>query len=307
MSTNALPDFLRTMIDKPPVAGTGVHQWLFKVARQLHTHYPATEIVRVLETAVAQCGRNVSHNEIVEAVRNSIPCAWQPRNPGAPIQAVSKWPRVNQEQREAIIRDGPGLCALWETSPIRIEDNEPHTEAIIDQLFPGNPLLCVGKYIPDGDGATKHYTKPRTAWCDLHQWELIVPSPMSAPTGLTQEGKESAHSLNNTGDRRFLVCEFDTGSTDNHAGLLLHLGTFAPLCLAVHSGGKSLHGWFFCAGVADDTVLKFFRYAVSLGADPATWSLCQFVRMPGGCRGKDKHGKDIRQVVFFFNPRPIHA
>src|SRR5205823_15123202 len=45
----------------------------------------------------------------------------------------------------AIGRDGGGLVDLWEVSPIRLEDNAAHTEALIDALFPGNPLLCCGK------------------------------------------------------------------------------------------------------------------------------------------------------------------
>jgi hypothetical protein len=39
------------------------------------------------------------------------------------------------------------------------------------------------------------------------------------------------------------------------------------------------------------------RYAVSLGADAATWTRSQFVRMPDGLR---ENGN--RQVVYFFNP-----
>jgi hypothetical protein len=31
---------------------------------------------------------------------------------------------------------------LWECSPVRF--GSPHPEAIIDTIFPGNPLLCVG-------------------------------------------------------------------------------------------------------------------------------------------------------------------
>ncbi len=38
------------------------------------------------------------------------------------------------------------------------------------------------------------------------------------------------------------------------------------------------------------------RYAVSLGADPATWTRSQFVRLPGGVRDNGK-----RQPVLFFN------
>ena len=118
----------------------------------------------------------------------------------------------------------------------------------------------------------------------MAQLQLIVPSPMTSRTGLTKDGRESKHTLSNTGPRRFLICEFDTGTTDQHAALLIHLAGYAPMVCAVHSGGKSLHGWFFVEGEPEDRILKFFRYAVSLGADPATWPCSQFVRMPDGRR-----------------------
>lgn len=125
---------------------------------------------------------------------------------------------MNQGQREATIRDGGGLADLWELSPIRIEDNDPHTEEIIDWLFPCNALLCCGESNAVFD------TRPRNAWRgELSRLALIVPSPMSAPTGLTKEGKESAHALSNTGPRRFLIVEFDQGTLDEHAALLGHL------------------------------------------------------------------------------------
>ena len=54
------------------------------------------------------------------------------------------------------------------------------------------------------------------------------------------------------------------------AALLLHLAEIkAPLALAVHSGGKSLHGWFYCADVPEESVWRTFQYAVLLGADRA--------------------------------------
>lgn len=288
--THELPQFLNDLLNTPPRAGEGVHNWLFRVARQLHAHLPAAEIVGRLQDRVAGCGRHVSRKEIEDAVKNSIPCAWQPKGHAAPV-AVAPWPNINAEQRAAIIRDGGGLPDLWEESRIRIESNEPKTEAIIDALFPGNTLLCCGNSNWEFD------TKPRENWRgQLEHLQLIVPSPMTALKGLTKEGKESAHALNNTGPRRFLVAEFDTGTADEHAGLILHLGTVAPLVCAVHSGGKSLHGWFYVQGQPEYKVLKFFRYAVSLGADPATWTRSQFVRMPDGTRDNGK-----RQTVFFLN------
>jgi hypothetical protein len=295
--TGQLPPFLQALIASPPRAGEGVHGWLFRVARQLHAHLPAGAIVNLLESRAQGCGRHISRKEIEDAVKNSIPCAWQPKGNTSPVQSAAKWPTVNQEQRAAILRDSGGLADLWELSKPRIEDNGQHTETIIDRLFPGNTLLCCGKSSQEFD------TRPREVWRGkLSALQLIVPSPMSAVTGMTKDGKESKHTLDNTGARRFLICEFDTGTPDEHAALLLHLGTFAPLVCSVHSGGKSLHGWFYVLGQSDAKVEKFFRYAVSLGADRATWTRSQFVRMPDGTRDNGK-----RQTVFFLNFKPMEA
>ena len=140
---------------------------------------------------------------------------------------------------------------------------------------------------------------------------------MTAPRGLTRQRQLSTHALSNTGMRRFLNVEFDFDAShsakearlleklasegrdvrDLGAALLSHLAEKAPLALAVYSGGKSLHGWFYCAGIAEERVLRFFRYAVSLGADRAYWTRSQFARMPDGLR---ENGR--RQAVYFFNP-----
>jgi hypothetical protein len=209
--------------------------------------------------------------------------------------ALRCWPEVNARLRRELIADGGGLADLWEASPWRLDDNKEHAEEFVDTLFPGNPLLCCGK------SSSVFETKVREDWRgELAKLQLIVPSPMSSPVGLTKKGKESAHALDNTGPRRFLIVEFDQGTADEHAIILLHLAQRAPLALAVHSGGKSLHGWFFCAGQSEDRLERFFRYAVTLGGDPATWTRSQFVRMPDGKRDNGK-----RQTVFFFNPAAI--
>jgi len=298
--TPPLPSF-EGLLNNCPHAGEGVHGWLYKVARQLHARYPAGEIVQLLRSKTAGCGRVVSDREIIAAVQNSLAVAWQPkgyqkRGPVIAKQA-SKWPAQDSVRRGNIVRAGGELADLWDASLFKFEDRTEPTEYIIDRLFPANPLLCCG------ETASNFATKPRDAWRgQMAGLALIVPSPMTAPTGLTKENKVSAHALSNTGSRRFIVCEFDPGLVDDHASLLLHLAGFAPLACAVHSGGKSLHGWFFVSGQAEEKVAKFFKYAVSIGADPRLWSRCQFARMPGGTRDNGN-----RQRIFFFNPEVIKA
>lgn len=166
------------------------------------------------------------------------------------------------------------------------------TETAVDLLFPGNPLLCVG--VNKRYAVTDNRERLRGS---LGGGEFIVPSPMTARKGLTKDGKQSARTLSNVGPRRFVIVEFDSGTLNDQAALLSHLSDIAPLAAVVFSGGKSLHGWFRAYGHSDANVAAFFRSAVRLGADPATWTACQFVRMPGG-RRENGAEQDIR----FFNP-----
>ena len=292
-----LPRFVLDLLAACPAAGSGVHNHLFRLARVLHAFYAdKCEMAALIAASVAGCGRDVPASEIEEAIANSEACAWQS---GQKTQRVpGRWPLRNEEQIEAIAAapDAPGLVDLWEASPVRFDDG-PVTEAIADTLFPGNPLLCCGWKVKN-----LFDTGTREEWRgQLAEMQFIVPSPMTAVEGRTQEGKLSPRCLENTGPRRFLVIEFDRGATDTHAAVLWHLARMAPLILAVHSGGKSLHGWFACAGADEDTQRRFMRYAVSLGADPATWTRCQFVRMPDGLRWMPG-AWPVRQQVFHFNP-----
>jgi len=145
-----LPQFLNLMLANPPSAGKGVHSWLFCTARQLHAHLPAGQIVAVLENHVAGCGRTVPLTEIVNAVQNSLPCAWSPNAKSlngkakTPTVPQSKWPAINQTARTTILQNGCNLTKLVGMSKISFAENTPQTEDIIDRLFPGNPLLCCG-------------------------------------------------------------------------------------------------------------------------------------------------------------------
>jgi hypothetical protein len=288
-----LPQWCADIISNPPSSGEGFHNWLFRAARALWKCGRIENDIRaVLENSTVNCGRCVTAREIDDAVKNSQKSVFQPNS-----DQWRPWPSVNAEQREAVLASGTGLVDLWEISPVRFEDNESHTEKIIDALFPGDLLLCAGRTNRD------FATQTREEWRgELAALQLIVPSPMTSRSGTTQEGKESAHALSITGSRRFLVIEQDRGTIDEQAAVLLHLTLeqHAPLVVAVHSGNKSMHGWFFCAGRSEELLRRFMEYAVSIGVVPTLWTRSQFARMPDGLR---ENGK--RQVVYFFHPEAV--
>jgi hypothetical protein len=196
---------------------------------------------------------------------------------------------------EAAIVGYGGLKQLMASSPSDV--TRWNSEAIVDGLFPGNPWVCVGRNQYTGR------TERRDALRGMEdQFQFIVPSPMRAKTGLTQEGKVSQHCLDGTGPRHFLVIESDQEdmTRDQKASMLLHLATTAPLVMVVDSGGKSLHGWFHCQGQAEDRLMRFFDRALTLGGDNSTRSPYQFVRMPGATRDNGN-----KQEVLFFNPLAV--
>jgi hypothetical protein len=85
---------------------------------------------------------------------------------------------------------------------------------------------------------------------------------------------------------------------DACAALLWHLADRLSLVLVVHSGGKSLHGWFSAFNRDEQRELwAFMRYAHSLGADWVTWRRSQFVRLPDGRR---QNG--ARQLTYYLDP-----
>ena len=281
-----LPHRLQAKLRNCPKAGGGVHGWIFNSALQLTKYTDQNTAFELIRSYSEGCERFVPDREIWDAISTaSLPKRKQ-------TTKKPNWPSKNEEQREAITGNGAGLAELWESSPIRFDDDAPHTEEVIDLLFPDNPLLCTGS------SPYKFGTKAREEWRGkLASMQLIVPSPMTERVGITKSGKKSAHSLDNTGPRKFLVIEFDEGTFDEHAAILIHLAKQAPLVMALMSGNKSLHGWFYVERSPEKLQLGFMRYAVSLGADPQLWVRSQFTRIPDGFRVD----KEKLQSVIYLN------
>jgi len=292
-NVNALPLWARDILATPPPAGNGFHNWLFRAARALiKCGRDDGDILATLENAAEACGRLVPRIEITSAVNNArrLNTAHHPY-----AQQKSAWPDLDEAARRAITARGAGLVDLWEDSPVR-PDESMDSDFYVDALFPADALICAAKALYNAG------TLPREDWRGrLGGLQYMVPSPMLARTGLNQNGEETARCLQNTGARRFLVIEADTGTADEQAAVLLHLANEAPLTLALHTGGKSVHGWFYCAGQPEDAMRRFMRQACRLGADYATFTRCQLVRVPEGTNAKN----GARQRVYYFSPDTI--
>src|SRR5262249_17366507 len=158
-------------------------RWLFTVARHLHAHMSEPEIEVLLAERAANCGRAVPRSEIAQAVRNSKAVAWQPASPRPLAPGGKRWPAVNPEARRRVISfHRISVADLWEKSPARPDGDG--AEGVIDALFPSNPLLCCGL------SGRQFDVRPREVWRGkLAGLGLIVPNPMSAVFGTTQDGR----------------------------------------------------------------------------------------------------------------------
>jgi hypothetical protein len=181
-------DFLTTC----PQAGGGLDTWLLKASNRLRHYITATEAEQILAPIARDHGR-YNPSEIKRQVRY----AYGDYTPEASLanyeRKAPKWPVANESKIAAICANSIGYYDLWEQSPVRFDDDESHTEEVIDILFPGNPILCVGQ--SNWDFMTDRREAFR-GW--LSQKQLIVPSPMVNFTGKTKEGKLSEHALDNT-------------------------------------------------------------------------------------------------------------
>lgn len=253
----------------------------------------ADDAVNKISSCEPRLRRSFRPDEVAAAVAKVYSCA----KDGGPQASSPKWPGVNHAAQDEAIRTSPfqGLAELQAASQCHPGTGINVADNVVDALFPGNPLLCIGK------NPWEFGTFQREKVCGrLDFVSLIVPSPMTALQGSRKDGGGlSPHTEDNTGERKYLVCEFDGHlSHDAQAAIIGHLSKYAPLVCVCFSGNKSLHAWFNVEGHPEATVLRFFTHAVSLGADPATWSRSQFCRLPGGYN----YDKASVQQLHYLNP-----
>lgn len=283
-------DEFSAWLQRPARAGQSAHELFFAAACFLceRTSDDAL-ILRILRAGAARVkDRIIPERELREAIRCARHRNSQPGNTNtgqAASRAQIHWPPFDPALHSTVCAQA-NLLSLRSCSGLI----PPDSETCLEILFPGDPLLCYGV------NAAVFHTQTRSAWKGSSgQYQFVVPSAMSAPTGITKDGRVSAHCEDNTGIRQHIIVEFDSGTLDQHAACLIYLSRFLPLRMAVFSGSKSLHGWFDCRHLHESQTREFFSRAVMLGADSRLWSRSQFVRMPFG-----KHANGNLQPVLYF-------
>jgi hypothetical protein len=270
----------------PPT--NGIHDFLPSAARKCRFKgMSAHETINYLSSLSYR--RKVPQSEITSAVNlvfnTEIKTTDKPREPkprswmkSATDKIFSEWKTTEQD-----------LIDMSDVHPKDIDQR-----ALIECLFPGaENLLCICRTWQDVK------TAPLADHHDLDQAQYIVPSYMTARTGITNEGKVSARAKSNTGERRFIVLDFDEPPSEHHASIIRWLmGVRAPL-MVIKSGGKSLHAWY--ATETQDRDAQFWRLAIMAGADKRLQANhAQAVRMPMG-----KRDNGAVQSVLYFNPNNL--
>lgn len=271
--------------------------WFFRVAVAGRRTISPRRMENFLLQVVAAQGwkdRNFTR-EIRRAIRrayNNSPdgsCDTVPAfsSPQTPRWKYPPWPPVDEKVRGPMSQGRHGFTL----DPLKIDPAE-----VLDRLYPKDALLCLAT------SKTDARTAPREQWRGKEaEFQFIVANPMTALTGLNQDGQESTRCHGNaTKNRTYQVIEFDHDTLDTQVTILTNLHSErTPLVLVVNSGGKSLHGWFDVRLLDEAQKREFFAQACRCGADDTLWDQCKLVRMPGGLRRANCQ----RQSILFFDPR----
>ena len=150
VNSPTLPDRVRRVLAGLPFKG--IHRWLFHAACVCteETGLDDLQIIDLLHTATRGARRRVSRREIMSALADARrKCG---RYAGRPPAAVftKSWPDMDRSAIAAITKNGPMLVDLWESSPVRFDDDVSHTEEVVDALFPGEQAPPGEGYIRKG-------------------------------------------------------------------------------------------------------------------------------------------------------------
>jgi hypothetical protein len=275
---------------EPPEAGA-THRWLAQVASGVsHMLTPA----KCAEFLRRCCDVHVAHRRVPDReIEAAVQFAYAEHSTVAVLnygRGALEWPECNRDLiREVMEKTDPVFDGETSTG-LRPGDVLPH-------LFRSGELVCTGA---DSERAT---VRPLDdVLTDAECLQFICVNPMRGSLAVNLTGHPSARCQNNVMVRRYLVAEFDDAALTKRqqAQLASSLGHLAPLVMAVDSGGKSVHAWYFVESLSRQNQTRFFMMCCLIGADRTRWDICGWLRMPGGLRVKADDSR-VRQRILYWN------
>ena len=312
MIVSNYPPFLQDLLDSCPNAGEGVHAWLFKVARYLHRYHSADEICVILEARVVGCGRTVAPHEIIDAVRNSALCAWQPSGRTA-SQRRAEWIASPTTQRVPVF--DPEL-AIQTASRVPIDITPEWLKA--HSLVPVN--CSTGKFLALLFGSHEKALVFSRYKSQGHLWpseisierfsQILWPdgawflcNPVDGQSHWNPRMlKESRRSEESVTAFRFAVLECDQKPKEKWLPAWLKILVQLPLEIVsiTDSASKSAHALVRVSApskTAWDAIKRsILRPIVVLGADDGALTAVRLSRLPGCYRG------DHVQELLYLSP-----
>jgi hypothetical protein len=273
-------------LENPP--HDGINIWILASAGRCKfyglTEHEAESRIMAFQ---GQTRRPIKRTEVTRAISKAYNSHFEPDKQYNPPPKPKWEPSQTRPTRYRGKTNGATEYDVWESSPTIIDDGV-NQKMILEWLFPdSNGLVCVGK------SAFEFHTARLDQFKDLTKCQFIVPCYMTSKHGMTQDGKKSMHCLDNCGERRYCVCDFDEPASVDHPAIIMQLKRVFDLVMVLNSGGKSAHAWFNVPASEED---DFWEAAIAMGADPALMrNRSSFVRIPFGTRD---NGKEQRVLYF---------
>jgi hypothetical protein len=208
----------------------------------------------------------------------------------------ARW-RAQARHRRSRVLERPWTAAQIEGSSPTAPPPEPLAacQAVL-RLFPAQDTLWIGELRESGSWRNARRFRTAAEWLRSG----IVPGPRIVPSSF-RPGSLSRN-LASMVRRRFLVIESDTLSVPEQGAVLRWCadpqGGKLRLRAIIHTGGRSLHGWFDAPPAGAQSRLQWI--VTEWGADPALFCPVQPVRLPGWPR--EDTGR--MPALIYLNPDP---
>jgi len=194
--------------------------------------------------------------------------------------------------------------AIVEASPGKLATK---TRDVVEVLF--NPDDIINVQVTALEYGTLVRMKELDAFLEsngvrLTDYKFLNPSHFKkiegVPNPLHPERKVSTRCNENVKARPWVVLECDSGDVgqlERFNTFAMAMANFAPLVMAVDTGGKSIHFWFDASDVPAKVRTQFFNLACLHGADKRLGVKSQIARMPNVTAADV--GRGPQRLVYF--------